>query len=173
MTHLKQEPGPRAEDPMGQAHVSVEAPKRCRRAQHTSPSPGLTRATEKKAMPRAERMPDIHSLLIRSHEPGACSCFKAPSQTQTFCLILKAFIKADALSCTAGYLKLCSAEPGGVTKFGIQADLGGCTPSISTRGWQRDRTRQLAQLCPACYGHTGIRAQPAPDTLPPCHGTIN
>lgn len=100
--HLEQEPGPRAEDPMGQPHVPVDAPKRCGSAQHTSPSPGLTRAAEGTGDAQAERTPDVPSLLTRSHEPGACSCFTAPSQTQTVCLILKAFIKADAHPALSG-----------------------------------------------------------------------
>lgn len=132
--------------------------------------PRARQGGRKKATPKSRaNARHARSLLVRSRKPGACSRVKAPSQTQAFCFILKAFVKAGAPSCAVGYPKLCSVERGRVTKFGIEAELGGdvYTPSISEQGWQREQTHRFTQLCPARYGHAGICAQPAPDTLHP------
>lgn len=108
-------------------------------------------------------------------EPRAWGLFllHSPFSNPNRLLDIKSIYQSRCSSCAVGYLKLCSAEPGGATKFGILADFGECTPSTSTQGRKRDRTHQLAQLCPASCEHTAIRARAAPYTLPPCHGMIN
>jgi len=106
--------------------------------------PKAHQGSREKAMPKSRsNARHMCSLFVRSHKPGACSPFQAPSQTQAFCFILKAFVKADAPSCAVGYPKPCSAERGRVTKSGTEAQLGRrvCAPPPSASGDGRGSRR--------------------------------
>ena len=137
----------------------------------------------KKAMPKSRaNARHASSLPTQSRKPGASSRFKAPSQTQAFCFILKAFVKAGAPSCAVGYLKLCSAERGRVIKSGIEAELGGCVcvcacvraphPSASRDGRGSRPAGSLSFAQPATDTLEFVLSQPQ-ILYAPRHGVMN